>query len=132
MPLRYRDGAPLYGKTLQTVLAKRPCRVIVAANPGEAGATASPRRTARRLRMSPTPPPDEVYRGVTRVFAVVIIGFGIAIIVVTLANGGGAALVRDLARARVHRPRRSAGSTSSLRGERRVIDPFEPAASARR
>jgi len=35
MPLRYRGGAPLYGKTLQTVLAKRPCRVIVAANPGE-------------------------------------------------------------------------------------------------
>jgi APA family basic amino acid/polyamine antiporter len=35
MPLRYRAGAPLYGKTLQTVLAKRPCRVIVAAHPGE-------------------------------------------------------------------------------------------------
>jgi APA family basic amino acid/polyamine antiporter len=35
MPLRYRGGAPLYGKTLQTVLAKRPCRVIVAAHPGE-------------------------------------------------------------------------------------------------
>ncbi|HXV52238.1 MAG TPA: universal stress protein [Solirubrobacterales bacterium] len=35
MPLRYRAGAPLYGKTLQTVLAKRPCRVIVAANPAE-------------------------------------------------------------------------------------------------
>jgi APA family basic amino acid/polyamine antiporter len=36
MPLRYRGGAPLYGKTLQTVLAKRPCRVIIAANPGHA------------------------------------------------------------------------------------------------
>ena len=35
MPLRYRNGRPLYGKTLQTVLAKRPCRVIVAAQPGE-------------------------------------------------------------------------------------------------
>jgi len=35
MSLRYRNGAPLYGKTLQTVLAKRPCRVIVSANPGE-------------------------------------------------------------------------------------------------
>jgi APA family basic amino acid/polyamine antiporter len=34
--LRYRNGAPLYGKTLQTVLAKRPCRVLVAASPGEA------------------------------------------------------------------------------------------------
>ena len=38
--------------------------------------------------MKPPPPPDEVYRGVTRVFAGVIIGFGIAIIIVTLANGG--------------------------------------------
>ena len=36
MPLRYRNGAPLYGKALQTVLAKRPARVIVAAQPGEA------------------------------------------------------------------------------------------------
>lgn len=35
MPLRYRGAAPLYGKTLQTVLAKRPCRVIVSAHPGE-------------------------------------------------------------------------------------------------
>jgi multisubunit Na+/H+ antiporter MnhB subunit len=36
------------------------------------------------------PPPDEVYRGVTRIFAVIIIGFGIAIIAVTLAHGGTA------------------------------------------
>jgi hypothetical protein len=35
------------------------------------------------------PAPDEVYRGVTRLFAVVILGFGLAILVVTLANGGG-------------------------------------------
>jgi basic amino acid/polyamine antiporter, APA family len=32
--LRYRDGRPLYGKTLQTVLAERPCRVIVVGEPG--------------------------------------------------------------------------------------------------
>jgi hypothetical protein len=38
-----------------------------------------------------TPAPDEVYRGVTRLFALVIIGFGIAIVAVTLANGGGPA-----------------------------------------
>jgi hypothetical protein len=37
----------------------------------------------------PTPAPDEVYRGVTRLFAVVILGFGLAILVVTIANGGG-------------------------------------------
>jgi APA family basic amino acid/polyamine antiporter len=35
MPLRYRNGTPLYGKTLQHVLAERPCRVIVAGQPGE-------------------------------------------------------------------------------------------------
>jgi len=34
-PLRYRAGVPLYGKALQTVLAKRPCRVIVSADPSE-------------------------------------------------------------------------------------------------
>jgi APA family basic amino acid/polyamine antiporter len=37
MPLRYRNGTPVYGKALQTVLAARPCRVIVAAHPDEAG-----------------------------------------------------------------------------------------------
>ena len=37
MPLRYRNGAPLYGKTLQTVLAKRPCRVLVSAQPHGSG-----------------------------------------------------------------------------------------------
>jgi APA family basic amino acid/polyamine antiporter len=35
MLLQYRDGRPLYGKTLQTVLAKRPARVIVDAEPSE-------------------------------------------------------------------------------------------------
>jgi hypothetical protein len=35
--------------------------------------------------------PDEVYRAVTRLFAVIIVGFGVAIVVVTLANGGGPA-----------------------------------------
>lgn len=33
---------------------------------------------------------SEGYRLATRFFSVVIIGFGVAIIVVTLANGGGA------------------------------------------
>jgi APA family basic amino acid/polyamine antiporter len=27
--LHYRDGRPLYDKTLETVLSERPCRVIV-------------------------------------------------------------------------------------------------------
>ena len=39
--LRYRDGRPLYGKTLQTVLAERPCRVIVVGEPGRARAAAA-------------------------------------------------------------------------------------------
>jgi APA family basic amino acid/polyamine antiporter len=33
MGLRYRNGAPLYGKALQTVLAERPTRVIVVSEP---------------------------------------------------------------------------------------------------
>jgi basic amino acid/polyamine antiporter, APA family len=33
MGLRYRNGTPLYGKTLQTVLAERPTRVIVVGEP---------------------------------------------------------------------------------------------------
>ena len=37
------------------------------------------------------PAPDEVYRGATRVFAIVITGFGIAIVAITLASGGGIA-----------------------------------------
>jgi APA family basic amino acid/polyamine antiporter len=32
--LRYRDGRPLYDKTLQTVLGERPCRVIVVSEKG--------------------------------------------------------------------------------------------------
>jgi basic amino acid/polyamine antiporter, APA family len=44
MPLRYRGGAPLYGRALQTVLAKRPCRVIVSADPAESSDGAPARR----------------------------------------------------------------------------------------
>lgn len=40
-------------------------------------------------RPMPAPPPDEVYRGVTRLFAMIILGFGLAIVIVTVANGGG-------------------------------------------
>ena len=37
----------------------------------------------------PAPAPDEVYRGVTRLFSAIIAGFGLSIVVVTLARGGG-------------------------------------------
>jgi hypothetical protein len=35
--------------------------------------------------------PDQLYRAVTRIFSVIIIGFGLVILVVSLANGGGIA-----------------------------------------
>ena len=35
------------------------------------------------------PAQDEVYRGVTRFFAFIITGFGVSILVMTLARGGG-------------------------------------------
>ncbi|MGH2991135.1 MAG: universal stress protein, partial [Solirubrobacterales bacterium] len=34
--LTYRNGTPLYGKTLEAVLSERPCRVIVVAEPESA------------------------------------------------------------------------------------------------
>jgi basic amino acid/polyamine antiporter, APA family len=43
--LRYRNGAPLYDKTLQTVLGERPCRVIVV----------SDRSTMASAKGAPTP-----------------------------------------------------------------------------
>jgi hypothetical protein len=52
-----------------------------------------PAPCGHRPRISPVaaPAPDEVYRGVTRLFGVVIAGFGAAIVIVTLAHGGGLA-----------------------------------------
>jgi APA family basic amino acid/polyamine antiporter len=41
--LRYRNGAPLYDKALQTVLAQRPCRVLVVGEPGANRAAAAVR-----------------------------------------------------------------------------------------
>ena len=35
--LRFRNGAPMYDKTLQTVLGERPCRVIVVSEKGARG-----------------------------------------------------------------------------------------------
>jgi hypothetical protein len=39
--------------------------------------------------MSRTPSPDEGYQLAVRIFSVTIIGFGLAILVITLARGGG-------------------------------------------
>lgn len=41
--------------------------------------------------MARTPTPSEAYTLATRAFAVLIAGFGVAIVVVTLARGGGPA-----------------------------------------
>ena len=47
--LRYRNGAPLYDKTLQTVLGERPCRVIVVSDRGvQPGAEPTPPGRAER------------------------------------------------------------------------------------
>ena len=62
--LRYRNGAPLYGKTLQTVLGERPCRVIVVADPAETATDGAPPRLEADRRMTEQPPPSEIYRGV--------------------------------------------------------------------
>jgi APA family basic amino acid/polyamine antiporter len=35
-PLPPRSGATLFGKTLETVLAERPCRVIIQSDPAKA------------------------------------------------------------------------------------------------
>jgi APA family basic amino acid/polyamine antiporter len=53
--LRYRGGLPLYGKTLQTVLAERPCRVIVVGEPGQARAAAGV-----DADVPPTGPPSRI------------------------------------------------------------------------
>jgi basic amino acid/polyamine antiporter, APA family len=34
LPLPARSGATVFGKTVETVLAERPCRVIIQADPG--------------------------------------------------------------------------------------------------
>ena len=48
MQLRYRGGTPLYGRTLKTVLAGRPCRVLV---------VGAARRAARADRRIEAPRP---------------------------------------------------------------------------
>jgi basic amino acid/polyamine antiporter, APA family len=71
MGLRYRDGVPLYGKTLQTILAERPTRVIVVGEPGRAraalggdggdggGPTVDPDETGRSSDIKRVPPSED-------------------------------------------------------------------------
>ena len=80
MPLPQRvDGASLFGKTLETVLTERPCRVIIESSPRR-----EPRRAPARARRG-----ADGMTNLSTVMAVLTIGLGIAMIAVTLANGGG-------------------------------------------
>ena len=94
MGLRYRNGEPLYGKTLQTVLAERPTpgdrRRRARARAGRLGADGGgPPVEAPGVTARCRPSAGEGYQLATRIFSVTIIGFGLAILVVTLARGGG-------------------------------------------
>jgi hypothetical protein len=40
-------------------------------------------------RLAGVAAPDQLYRAVSRLFAAIIVAFGLAIVVVTLVNGGG-------------------------------------------
>ena len=79
MPLPQRiNGASLFGKTLETVLAERPCRVIIESQPGYAPAWRAP--AARAAEGAP----------MTRVLPGLMVVIGLALIVRTLSLGGGA------------------------------------------
>ena len=54
MPLPRRvDGASLFGKTLETVLAERPCRVIIESTPDGAGTRARRRVVMEKASLAP-------------------------------------------------------------------------------
>ena len=98
MGLRYRNGVPLYGKTMQTVLSERPCRVIIVGEPGGGAgareAMGAGKRSRPRLSMADRGGQNalsEGYQLAVRIFAVIIIAFGLAILVLTIARGGGPA-----------------------------------------
>ena len=56
MQLNYRNNRPLYGVTLRTVLAERPCRVIVAAEPSPAREEAERARSDDEAETGETAP----------------------------------------------------------------------------
>ncbi len=85
MPLPPRTGGTLFGKTIETVLAERPCRVVMQAEPAA---------QRRRRRRAPRGPADACERVTctaiaTRVLSVVMVVLGVAILVSTIARGGG-------------------------------------------
>ena len=68
VPLRFRNGTPIYDKTLQTVLAERPCRVIVVSDRGAQQAGETPPVPPRIGSMSS--PEADIRRGSVRALLV--------------------------------------------------------------
>ena len=79
MPLPRRvDGASLFGKTLETVLTERPCRVIIESVPDRLR-RAAPHGTGAGGRVNV----------VTVLMSAAMLVLGVAMIAITLSRGGG-------------------------------------------
>ena len=93
LPLPRRAGGSLFGKTVETVLAERPARVVLLSDPGDRSAGAARRRgrRARRARGGAAlmPAPRNLHSGASQVLSAVMVLLGVAILVSTLARGGG-------------------------------------------
>ena len=101
MPLPRRiDGSSLFGRTLETVLAERPCRVIIESPPGSRRpatasrtAGAAPARAPLRPGVDPLRAYDggvgNAHRQSTRVLAALLVLLGMAMVVSTVVQGGG-------------------------------------------
>ena len=75
------DGASLFGKTLETVLAERPCRVVIESTP-------PPKNEVRRR--TELAKAGTAVRALTRLTSGLLVFLGLAIIVRTIDAGGGA------------------------------------------
>ena len=80
-----RTGKSLFGKTLETVLAERPCRVIIDSSRGVDGQPGTRRGGTTIGRV------ERAYLATTRVLSVALLVLGLVMVVVALAGGGGGA-----------------------------------------
>jgi nucleotide-binding universal stress UspA family protein len=114
MPLPRRvDGASLFGKTLETVLTERPCRVIIESVPD------GTRRTRRIPVVDMT--------AATALLSAIMVVLGVVMIAITLSRGGGPDRGRHPVRRAVHpRGRRSpVGATPPVKRERRGMPQWQ-------
>ena len=120
------DGASLFGKTLETVLAERPCRVVIESTPPPEGDG----RRRRELEQAEVTP----MRALTRLTSGLMVFLGVAIVVRTIDAGGGAGRARDPGRRAVRRRRRRAAvpHARARRGAAMPRPPSRCAAAARR